>query len=33
MGVQTDAARTPEQLDGFLRTETDRWKSILHPPG
>ena len=33
MGVQTDAARTPEQLDGFLRAETDRWKSILRPPG
>ncbi|TDG30148.1 tripartite tricarboxylate transporter substrate binding protein [Paracraurococcus ruber] len=33
MGVQTDTARTPEQLDSFLRIETERWKSILHPPG
>jgi hypothetical protein len=33
MGVQTDPARTPAQVDAFLRAEIARWKPILRPPG
>jgi tripartite-type tricarboxylate transporter receptor subunit TctC len=33
MGIQTDAARTPAELDAFLRAEIGRWGPILRPPG
>ncbi len=33
LGIQTDAARTPAQVDAFLRAETERWGAIVRAAG